>query len=249
MKTLFSKHYPFFARLDAGTYIAGSGKSRRATLLLIPPLIAGLLCVTSSARADDYNFSVSGSGIVASGTFQVSNTGPFGAYTVTGITGNFTDSNNNFSGAISGPLFAPAPATDPTDTYFPAPAFANFNASNPPASYFSYDNLFWPGGNSPAVCVDAPIFSGGDFDIYGLAFNVTDGSNIYTVDLWSDGPGMGGYQLNDELIANPFIPPNQEGLAYPVNFSAAPTPEPGSLALLGSGLAGLAALLRHKRTA
>jgi len=243
MKTLFSNRFPFFARLQAGTHVAGSGKSHRVTLLLILPVMAGMLCVTSLARADDYNFSVTGSGIAGSGTLQVSNTGPFGAYTVTGITGTFTDTNNttnnnSFSGAITGLNFAPAPTTDNSDTYFSAPAFT--------ASGFSYDNLFWPGGNSPAVCVDAPIFFGGDFDIYGLSFNVAGG---YTMDLWSNGPDLGGYELNGSSSSGPFITPNMDGLAYAVSFSASPTPEPGSLALLGSGMTGLAALLRRKRAA
>lgn len=221
---------------------------RNHIAVLALPVLAGMVLIASSARADDFAFSISGSGMSASGVLQVSNTGPFGAYTVTGINGTFSDSTNNFSGAISGPLLAPAPTTDGVDTYFNAPAFTNFNPSNPPASYFSYDDLFWPGGNSPAVCVEAPVFLGGDFDIYGLAFNVTDGADVYTVDLWSDGPNMGGYQLNDELVSDPFIPPNQDGLAYAVNFSAAPTPEPGSLALLGSGALGLVGVLRKKRT-
>ena len=238
MKTLFSKRFPLLARLKAGTHVAGPGKSRHLTLLVIPSLIAGMLCATSSARADDYSFSVSGSGIVASGTFQVSNTGPFGASTVTGINGNFTDSNNNFSGAITGLNLAPAPVTDGSDTYFSAPAFTT--------SGFSYDDLFWSGGNSPAVCVDAPIFSGGDFDIYGLSFNVDGG---YTVDLWSNGPDLGGYQLNDSLNGAPFVTPNMDGQAYGVDFAASPTPEPSSLLLLGSGMTGLFTLLRRKRTA
>ena len=238
MNTLFCKCFPLFARLKAGTHIAGLSKSRRLTFLMMPPLVAGMLCIASSARAEDYSFSVSGSGIVASGTFQVSNTGPFGAYTVTGIGGKFTDSNNNFSGAITGLNYAAAPATDGSDTYFSAPAFTSGG--------FSYDNLFWPGGNSPAVCVDAPIFLGGDFDIYGLSFNVAGG---YAVDLWSNGPDLGGYQLNDSLNGVPFVTPNMDGLAYGVDVAASPTPEPGSLLLLGSGMAGLFPLLRRKRAA
>lgn len=209
--------------------------------VLALPLLAAMLCTVSSARADDYAFSISGSGMTGSGVLQVSNTGPFGAYTVTGINGTFTDSTNNFSGAISGPLSAPPPATDGVDTYFNAPAFT--------ASGLSYDNLFWPGGNSPAVCVEAPVFFGGDFDIYGLAFDVTDGSSVYNVELWSNGPDLGGYQLNDALGATNFTPSNMDGLAYAVNFSAAPAPEPGSLALLGSGALGLFGLLRRKRAA
>jgi hypothetical protein len=244
MKTLFSKRFPLFARLKSGTHVAGPRKSRGLTLLVIPPLMAGMLCVTSSARASDYDFSISGSGIVASGTLQVSNTGPFGASTVTGISGNFKDSNYNFSGAITGLNFAPAPVTDGTDTFFSAPAFTT--VGTPPANVFSYDNLFWSGGDSPAVCVFVPDFSGGDFDIYGLSFNVAGG---YAVDLWSNGPGLGGYQLNDSLNGAPFVTPNQDGLAYSVDFAAAPTPEPSSLLLLGSGMTGLFTLLRRKRTA
>ena len=237
MKTLFSKHFPFWAHPGTGKSI-GFGLSRRATLLAIMLLVADMFCIASLARADNYSFSIGGSGFTGTGVLTVSNTGPFGAYTVTGISGNFTDSTNNFSGAITGLNYAPPPVTDGTDTYFPAPAFTD--------SSFSYDNLFWPGGDSPAVCIDAPIFFGGDFDIYGLSFDVAGG---YTVDLWSDGPNLGGYQLNDSLNGTPFTPSNMDGLAYGVNFAATPTPEPGSLLLLGSGMTGIFTLFRRKRTA
>lgn len=210
--------------------------------LLALPLLAGMICLPSSARADNYVFSVNGNGFSGTGVLQLSNTGPFGASTITGITGTFTDSVSHFSGTISGGAASTSlpvgpPATDSTDTFFPAPAFTN--------SGFSYDDLFWVDGNSPDVCVDAPpIFQGGDFDIYGLAFNVTDGSNVYTVDLWSNGPIAGGYQLNDGSIAT-----NPDGTAYAVDFTASPTPEPSSLVMLGSGVLGLAGVVRRKRIA
>jgi hypothetical protein len=200
-----------------------------------PLLVAAITCATAPARAADYSFSIGGSGITASGTLHVSNTGPFGASTVTGIAGTFTDSTNHFSGAITGLEAAPPPVTNSSNTYFSAPAFTSAG--------FSHDNLFWPGGDSPAVCVDAPIFSGGDFDIYGLAFDVAGG---YTVDLWSNGPNLGGYQLNDSLNGVPFTPSNFDGLAYAVNFAAAPTPEPSSLLLLGSGMTGIFTFIRRK---
>jgi hypothetical protein len=236
MNNLFGK--PVFARLNAGRNVTGSAKSRRVTLLLTLPLVAGMLFVTSSAKADNESFWISGNGFTAAGNLQISNTGPFGAYTVTGISGTFTDSAHGISGAITALNPAPPPFVDFTDTFFAAPAFTD--------SGFSYDNLFWPGGNSPAVCVDASIFSGGDFDVYGLSFDVAGG---YTVDLWSNGPNLGGYQLNDSFGGVPFTPSNMDGIADPVSFTASPTPEPGSLLLLGSGMTGMLALWRRKRAA
>jgi hypothetical protein len=209
-------------------------------------VLAGMVSSAASARADDFSFTINGTGITGtgisgSGILQVSNTGPFGASTITGISGTFADLTNHFSGAITGLEPAGAPVTDGVDTYFSAPAFT--------ASSLSYDDLFWSDGNSPAVCAEVPQYFGGDFDIYGLAFDVTDGSTIYTVDLWSNGPDLGGYQLNDALGANPFTTPDMDGLADAVNFTASPTPEPSSLFLMGSGMLGLVETVRRKASA
>jgi hypothetical protein len=118
---------------------------------------------------------------------------------------------------------------------FGAPAFTDAG--------FSHDNLFWINGDSPAVCVEALAFFGGDFDIYGLAFTIDGG---YTADLWSDG-ALGGYQLNDSFGGVPYVTPSMDGLAYGVSFDAAPTPEPESLVLLGTGLSSLAAFGFRRR--
>lgn len=202
--------------------------------------LAATLCLPQTARADtSYNFSVHNSnGIDASGVITVANTGPLGASTVTGITGTFSDAANSISGAITGLNFAPPP----TFNISPPAAPNTFGAPAFTSAGFSYDNLFWPNADSPAVCTDALMFHGGYFDVYGMAFNVAGG---YTVDLWSDG-ALGGYQLNDSLNGVPFTPSTMNGLAYAVNVTATPTPEPGTFLLLGTGLVGMAALWRKK---
>ena len=225
---------------QSGANFSGIVRSYAKVFLTLVALVAPL-GMSRAARADSYNFSVNGSGIQASGVLQVSKTGPLGAYTVTGITGLFSDYNNGILGAITGLESAPPP------TFNLSPPAAP-NTFSPPAitnAGFSYDNLFWPDGDSPAVCTDALVFFGGDFDVYGMAFDVAGG---YTADLWSDG-GLGGYQLNDSLAGVPFIPNNMDGQAYAVNVSTSPTPEPESLFLVGTGLSGMAALWRRRKIA
>jgi hypothetical protein len=205
---------------------------------------AGLLALAlaattaSAAPLTSYNFSFSGSGLSGSGTFFLSSTSTPGTDTITGIIGNFSDTNAgaNFSGAITGLESAPAPASAPP---FAAPAFT--------ISGLSYDNLFYPDGLSPLVCVDYP-FAGGVLDSYGVVFDVAGG---YTAELWSDGvlpdTTTPAYAAGDSLGVNQ-LEPNVMGAGVPIALNVAPTPEPSSLALLGTGMASLFGFVRRKRT-
>lgn len=254
---------------QSGANFSGIVRSHARVTLTVIALMA-TFCMAASAKADTstYNFSITPnpsappnpsnnvSNINASGVITVSNTVPAGSslpagsYVVTGITGTFSDSLNGISGTITGLEPASLPTFNPDGVTFSPPAKTSAG--------FSYDNLFWPGGDSEAVCLDAPFFFGGDFDVYGMAFDVTDGSKVFTVDLWSNGGGtdpgghpLGGYQLNDSAYGSdtPNTPNEFSGLAYGVNVSTSPTPEPESLLLVGTGLSGIAALLRRRKTA
>jgi hypothetical protein len=205
-------------------------KKVQSTILSALVVVAGVVA-TPSAKADSYSFSWSGNGISTSGIITVAPTTTAGAYQITGISGTFSDTNAGFSGAITGLEPAPLPTRTDGSTFFSAPAFTDAG--------FSHDNLLYPDGESPAVCIDAPEFSGGVFDIYGVAFDVAGG---YTVDLWSQG-ALGGDMVGDSFDG---VKLGNSAPGIAVTGGISPVPEPGSLMLLGTGLLGFTGSLVRK---
>lgn len=206
---------------------------------------------SSAAMADSYNFSFNGSGISASGVITVTASGTPGVDHITGITGNFSDTNVGVSGAITG-LYTPISYVSDT---LASPGIA-FTTGG-----LSYDDTLYPGGDSPAVCYELiggvptltyPFF-GGFFDIFGVAFNIS-GPGGYVAELWSNGNVGGGpivYAAGlanaDGLVDNPNsgpeagVPPGRFG-----SLTVTPTPEPGTLGLLGTALLSGAGLVRRR---
>jgi hypothetical protein len=225
---------------------------RRVSLAL-----ALIVAAATAAKADTYAFSFSGGGLSGSGIITVSPIpvpGVPGGYQITGITGTFSDSNLGLlNAAITGVQNTSLPSGIGSDGTFIPPG-------SPGDGYgFSYDNLFFPGGNSPAVCPPPPPgdphdpypFGGGLFDIYGLLFHVQGG---YSVDLWSNGvvPGFGlTYGVGDSLDGEVLNTYGEPFSGTSVSVSATATPEPGSLLLLGTGVLGIAGSVtrRLKRSA
>ncbi|HZU25986.1 MAG TPA: PEP-CTERM sorting domain-containing protein [Bryobacteraceae bacterium] len=199
------------------------------------------------ASADTFNFSFTGGGITSSGTLtavlapsDTSGVTATDTYEVTGISGSFSDLNVGISGNITGLYLPLSYVTGVTAT-----------AANPVAftsGGLSYDDLFFPLGNSPADCPGYP-FSGGDLDVYGIAFNVSGG---YVGEFFSNGilPGTSApaYAAADANATKLLDNPNAGSHTGPVgvlgSFAATAVPEPGTLLLLGGGLALAAALKR-----
>ena len=214
-------------------------------------VLAAVVGLASTAMADQFQFSFNGNGITASGILTVSPGSSPGVDEITGISGTFLDTNVGVSGAITG-LYQPVSYVSNT-LATPGIAFTTGG--------LSYDDLFYPAGNSPAICYalvnGVPTltypFSGGQFDIFGVAFDIA-GPGGYVGEFWSNGNVGGGpiiYAAGlanaTELVDNPNAgpeanaPPGEYG-----TFTTSPTPEPSSLVFFGIGLLGIAALRAHK---
>lgn len=224
----------------------------RSTILLSALFVVTSATLVPMAKADSFNFAFSGGGLSGSGVLTVSNTpvpGVPGAFQVIGISGLFSDSNIGLSNSVITGL-------QTTSLPFPVNPDGTFLPPGSPSGGFgfSYDNLFYPDGNSPPVCPppgpgdpEQPYpFGGGSLDIYGVLFNVAGG---YNVDLWSNGvvPGFGlTYGVGDSIKGNVINTYGEPFSGTSVDVATTPTPEPGSLILLGTGLLGLAAPLVRK---
>jgi len=207
------------------------------------------IAIPGSARAQSYSFYFTGSGV--SGTLMLSfgtatDARYPGAFEVTGISGNFSDTNNglNISNVSVGSL-VPITHSTPEPTNLLAPNdFSRFAVASglPPQNngFATYDNLFWPGG-SPQTASDYPPH-GGFLDIYGLMFNIGNGQ---VVNIWSNGVvGPSGVPDYGVSVSTPNM-----ALDYVASaVTATTTPEPGTLWLVGSGLVGMLGLGRGRRS-
>jgi hypothetical protein len=108
------------------------------------------------------------------------------AYEVTGISGFFTDTNEDLN-IVNAPITGLAPLNvslpKPENQLAPANFSKFFIVTGANQGRVTYDNLFWPGGSPATASGDQwAEYKGGYFDIYGLLFEIEGG---YTVNFWN----------------------------------------------------------------
>ena len=185
--------------------------------------MAALLCC-SAAHGDTFSFSFSGSGFNGSGSFTAtpatSPTVP-GQYVITGISGSTN------SASITGLLGA---------------------FSFPPIGDLANDNNLY-----------YPLYQGGALDAYGFSYETGSGASAVDYNIYYLAGVPGTYDLissaDPPLDGNPNDYPTytldsfsitDTTTGVPIVSNPGATPEPGSLALLATGVLGIAGLVRRR---
>lgn len=230
--------------------------------MIMKTVVVGILAagfaLGSQAQASTVNISISGGGFSGSGVITITpnvapsdpnslcgtagqnacRTDPVGAYSITSITGTFSDPTDGiFNAAITG--LVPINPADERDPIFDPLVPSSLSFIDYTGGYLTYNNLFFPGG-SPIDC-DYPG-SGTLLDVFGMAFTLANGD---TVNVWGDGNFDGDsfgpltYGLG---ISNP------DGLiAYDFSGIDVAVPEPAAWLLMLLGVGGVGAALRLGR--
>lgn len=198
---------------------------KRSSLVLCGISVAVLL-LGPAAFADTFTFNYSGTGTIGStttnfsgsGTLTASPTGTAGEYLINSITGTANGA------AITGLL-----------SDYPSAA-----SGNTPGDNF----LFWPLNNGGALDNNGFSFATGstDYNIYYYSSTDTQGYGLVTGADAVDGTPNLVFDLTDTTTGTTVVTSTGGGSTGSVSA----VPEPGSLALLATGVLGIAGVVRRR---
>jgi hypothetical protein len=261
--------------------LATARTTRFALLRNLAMAVSVASSTTGVSMADPLTFSISGAGITASGTFTYSgvNLASYGtvpgygaAWKIDGVTGTFADSTLGISGSFVGVVPAimdytsiPRPAGYPAPT--DPPNRGVIEGTGLTFGKISFDNIIYPGGNSPNTCPNYYSYGGGLLDLFGLLLNVDSAGEPYFVNLWSNGDlnnplnplgldygiaigkNVGGVKPFDTLRylgdGNVYEATPASYTPSGVTFSAVPEPSTYAMALAGLACGGYSMFRRR----
>lgn len=195
---------------------------KRCLLTLCGISVAALLSCPA-AFADNFAFNFSGSGFTGSGTFTAAATGTSGQYLMSGISG--TTNSVAITGLLSTFTFPPiGDLANDNDLYNPL-----FEGGALDAFGFSYQTGTGAGITDYNIYYLAGVPTG-TYDLLTSADPPTDGNpNDYPTF------ALDSFSITDTTTGTPIVTPPTTS-----------TPEPGSLALLATGVFGIAGVVRRK---
>jgi PEP-CTERM motif len=192
-------------------------------------LAAGLALSPAAFAGSIYSFTISGPGISGSG--QIVGWAPSGdVLDISGATGTFSDTTTlpgipvgtTITGVYPGDYSLSNPSQIPAGTF----EGQTYN--------WQFDDLLYTGNDAPG---------GGYLDQFGILFTLSNG---YLVNIWENGTAS-GYIVADSSGSSYSDTFTDFGTGVTVSGAyVGPTPEPGSLILMGTGLLGLAMVLFRK---